>query len=415
MSSGKASARDVSATSRYLRLAFVSLTSTVVVLGVAGWWVGALQAGDLLAYLSGDWIQFHRTASRLVGGEWSRLYPDGFPSGHHPDFPDGLYFLYPPFALVFTAPLAALSPIGAYLACVALVLAGVVGALLLLRSALDATADDLVLVGLGVAASAFFLGGLALGHLSMLLVTAAAGALWLSVRRRYVAAGAVTALLLVKPNWGVPLGLLLVVGRCWPAVLGYAAAAVGLFLVGLALDHGLWTRWLEMTIEYGEVIRTGTPPQRQITLFASLQSILNRPGSDRLVQVLWWGGSIALVIPTAVLWWTARRRAIPWERLWGVALVVVLAVNPYAYFYDGVLLAVPGAVWWMRRKSYRSRGAWATVAGVLALLLVWEHLLIWPPLSPRLSPAGAAIGVWGAAELFDLYAGPSARTTISST
>ena len=394
------------------RLLYVAATAAVGLFFVAGWVLAAVRTADPLTVVMGDWIQFHRVGQRLAAGDWARLYPDAFPPGHHPDFPDGLYFLYPPFALPGTLVFAGMTLMQAYWACVAIVLAAGAGMVTLLVRTLRGTTEDGALIGLGLLASGFFLGGLALGHLSVLLGLVIAAGLYLHQHsRRSFAAGAVWALLLVKPNWGIPLLMLLVVGCRWREVAGFATMGVSLVVVGVLLDHGLWGDWLHMIQEYSDVARSATPPHRQVTLFASLQSLLGLSGASGLLQGLWATSSAALAVPAAWLWWKGRRHP-DLVRLLAMGIVVILAVNPYAYFYDGVPLVAAAAVWWVSRASYR-RLTWRVIGAVLVFVMVWEHLVIWTDDGSGLpSLAGLAVAVWGLAEIVDLGRWPTAVESV---
>lgn len=390
------------------RLLYVAATAAVGLFFMTGWVLATVRAADPLSVVMGDWIQFHRVGERLVAGDWARLYPDSFPPGHHPDFPDGLYFLYPPFALPGTLVFAGMTLLQAYWTCVAIVAAAGAGMVALLVRTLTGTFEDGVVLGLGLLASAFFLGGLALGHLSVLLGLVFALGLYLHQRLGHnFSAGMVWGLLLVKPNWGIPLLMLLAVGCRWRVVMGFLSVAASLVLVGIVMDHGLWADWLHMIRGYGEIARSATPAHRQVTLFASLQSVLGLRGTSGLLQSVWAVASAGLALAAAWLWWRGRQST-GLVRLLAMGIVVILAVNPYAYFYDAVPLITSVAVWWLWRESY-GPVAWKVIGAAVAFLMVWEHLVIWTVDGSGLpSLAGLAVAVWALTEIVDLSRNRSA-------
>lgn len=389
-------------TPRVGRLLFVTAAFITALFFIGIWVVGMLGSSDLLSAVMGDWIQFHRVGERLAAGEWTRLYPDSFPDGHHPDFPDGLYFLYPPFALPGTLLFARMTPLQAYATCVAMVSIATLGAVGLTTKALGGSREDGFLLGLGVLASAFFLSGLILGHLSTVLGLVAAAGFYLHRWGRPLFAGFAWALLLAKPNWGIPLFLLCLVGRQWKTVGGLIGGAALLGLVGALLGHGLWEDWGRMIVQYNDVIRNLTPPEKQLTVFASLQSLLGVRGAPDSLLLAWGAISGALSLSAAYAWWIGARGGLPFERLFALAMVVILAVNPYAYYYDGILLLTPAAVWWIRRDSY-GRLAWRTIGVTIAFVVLWGHVGAWMgQVSGRPSLVGWGVALWAVVELVDL-------------
>jgi len=384
------------------RLLFVTGAFITALFFIGTWVVGMLGSSDLLSAVMGDWIQFHRVGERLAAGEWTRLYPDSFPDGHHPDFPDGLYFLYPPFALPGTLLFAGMTPLQAYATCVGMVSVATAGSVVLITKALKGSREDGFLLGLGVLASAFFLSGLLLGHLSTLLGLVAAAGFYLHCSGRPALAGLVWALLLAKPNWGVPLVMLCLVGRQWKTVRGLVGGAAVLGLVGALLGHGLWGDWGRMIVQYNDVIRNLTPPEKQLTVFASLQSLMGVRGAPGALLLAWGALSGALALSAAYAWWIGERGGLPFERLFALAMVVILAGSPYAYYYDGIFLVTPAAVWWICRDSY-GRVAWRSIGATMAFVVLWGHVGAWMgQVSERPSLVGWGVAVWSVAELVDL-------------
>lgn len=372
----------------------------------AGWFVVVFSSTDPVETAYRDWIQFHRTAERVVSGNAEEIYPVTFQDDGRPEFSDGFFFLYPPFAAWLTLPLAVLSPLGAYLAC-ALAVAGItLLAVMGLFSGLRADPPARGWAILGTAASAPWNAAVILGHLSATLLVAPALSLLAWARGRHGWSGAALGLLLAKPNWGLPVLILLLAARRWRMVGGFLLAGAALVALSLPLGPGLWGDWLQTMAGYRALVTdTGaTQPWRQATLFASLQSLLGRPGSDPAVYGLWFGLSALLFGSVALVWIRAGRRLELFPRLLGTALLAVLVTNPYAYFYDAILLAPAAVVLWTRPAS--SRGS-AVLWGARAVSLgtyVWMHVQFFIAMGDAPSLVGIGLAAWLVLEVADLWA-----------
>ena len=178
-----------------------------------------------------DWIAFHRTGVRLAEGRSAEIYLGDMEDRSRPEFTDGLFFLYPPPVAWLTRPLGNLEPRDAYAICIAVVAAGALAVFLSLLAVTPARPAHRVLAFVALAASLPWNSAIVLGHLGTLLVVPLAGGLAALGAGRSGLSGAALGLLLVKPNWGVPLLALLVIGRQWRMVRGFLATAA--FLVAV--------------------------------------------------------------------------------------------------------------------------------------------------------------------------------------
>jgi len=392
---------------KHLRhLMVVALLLAIVVFLQIGWFYSVFQSPDPAATGFRDWIQFHRTGLRIVSGDPVGIYPVDFSRTDAPEFFDGFYFLYPPFFAWLTLPLALFSPIGAYLACVAAVVVGTLLAAAGQLTLLGATAHQKARGILGFMASAPWNGAVILGHLSALLIVSPALALWAWSRKRPVLTGLALALLLAKPNWGIPVFFLLVVGRLWRPAAGLLMGEVLLFLISLPLGPGLWVAWGKTMLGYRAFITDQTPPWKQATYLATLESLLGKTGSDPLVVGLWISGSLVLFGGTALVWFRLGRIWERFPRLLGVGLLAILVTNPYAYLYDAVLAAPLALTLWMKPGDYESptlrRWALWAFAGTHTWMLLQYFVLV--DRVPSL--AGLGLGVWLVLELLDLARAP---------
>ncbi len=384
----------------------VAALSAVVLFLQAGWFSEVLRSPDPVAAAYRDWIQFHRTAVWIADGRADDIYPVELRGREGPEVSDGFHFLYPPFVAWITLPLALLSRLVAYLACAAGVAGGTILATLAVLAATRAARSLAPLAVLGVMASAPWNVAVMLGHLSALLVLSPALALLAWARSRPWLVGGALALLLAKPNWGVPMAGFLLVGRQWRMLGGFLVVAVLLVLVSLPLGPGLWSDWARTMVSYQAVIADHVPPWKQATLLATLESLSGRTLSDGLVFVAWAAVSSALLLGAGLAWWRLAGEAHRFPRLMGVALLAILTANPYAYFYDAVLAMPAGLLLWTASSRWRSPllRRWALAASLATYLWMLAQYLALLGSGPSL--AGVGLAVWLTLELMDLAGAP---------
>jgi hypothetical protein len=88
-------------------------------------------------------------------------------------------------------------------------------------------------------------------------------------------------------------------------------------------------------------------------------------------------------------------------RVVGLGVLMALACGPYAFHYDGLLLAVPGLVWHLRPESYRLAWVRAGCGVMIVTTYALQHLGAW--IVQRGCPlTGLAIGAWLVLEALDL-------------
>ncbi len=92
-------------------------------------------------------------------------------------------------------------------------------------------------------------------------------------------------------------------------------------------------------------------------------------------------------------------------RLFGVTVLLALCANLYVYFYDGLLLLVPGVVWWVEREGYRSRWCHGLIGACLLGFFVVGYVSIFLlEFNEGVSWAGALLALWLVFEAADLLA-----------
>jgi hypothetical protein len=403
-----------------IRLIVATCLVAVVLFLQVGWFLKVFGSPDPMATAYRDWVQFHRTALRIVSGRIADIYPAQLAGGSSPESRDGFFFLYPPFVAWITLPLAPLSRLGAYVACAGAVVVGtLLGIVAILRS-LGTGATQRITAALGTVASAPWNVAVILGHLSALLLLSPAMSLLAWSRRRPGLTGGALSLLLAKPNWGLPLLGLLVVGRRWRMLVGFLVGGALLVLVSLPLGPGLWGQWWRTMVAYRVVIAGATAPWKQATLLATIEWLAGRRASDPLVIAVWVLTCLPLAGATALAWLRHARDDGRFPRLLGVGLLAILVVNPYAYFYDAVMAIPIGIVLWTTPRSYGSPvlRRYAMAFSLVTWLWMYVQYFALTTVSPAL--AGLGLAAWLVAELGDLagqrepMAGPVATAATGS-
>jgi len=384
-------AAPVPSTSRaekFLPLAGIGVFLTVMYL----WIASVCSAPDSL--LGHDWVMFYRVGEAVRAGQWDTIYA---PST---DFP----FVYPPYAIYLFAPLGWLTPTWAYVVCVAIAYLEFVLSIWILSRLMPARRQQLFLVTSLALASAPWLGLTITGHLSVLyLLSILAG--WLAWRnQKPLLAGLAFSVLLVKPNLGIPFALLFLAKR-QGRLLGAMLMGAGV-LVAVTAPLGLnaWQAWWDASRNFAHLYDIGTCSMtKQLTLF-SLWQLLLVYRVPALVVKLTWALTVAPLFLGLVLVWRGPLTAAKLTRLSGVSVLFLVAANPYLYFYDGLLLVIPAALWYLRGNEYSSRQRHRLCGVFLTLIYLWGYCLFIPGVPLPLSLIGLLSAAWCGVEIWDLCA-----------
>jgi hypothetical protein len=108
-------------------------------------------------------------------------------------------------------------------------------------------------------------------------------------------------------------------------------------------------------------------PRKLITLKGFLEGLLGR---NSLTLVAWALAAVASVVAAVLAW---RAPGSPLRHV-GIGLLLAVAANPYASFYDALVLAVPATVWWAERDRWE-RAPWLVVGTLLAVVWCSEQWL----------------------------------------
>jgi Glycosyltransferase family 87 len=357
----------------------------VLVVHAALWVVYFLHAlfGPPTSPVDRDWFALREVARSFIGGDWASLYADRVLSS------GTQFFRYPPFVLYLIAPLGVVPPMIAYALVCVIQIAAAVFALLLLFRIRKPTEPRLNFVG--VFGSAAMCHVIVSGQNSavLALVIAAAGVCLAS--GRVALAGACIGLLVCKPNWLPVFGAFVL----WRGGLRAGAATVltaaALALSTYPLGAGVWQEFIGMTLRAGE-ISTGYAAYKEITLLALVKSVF---GWGFLTKSVW---VLCLGVLTGLAIQAIRGARSPGRSLALITLLAVVA-NPYASFYDGLVLIVPGTVWLAHRDEYSSR-TWWMVGAWIGAYWFWDMAVFYygafvPALgAPRLSAGGLLLTGW---------------------
>jgi hypothetical protein len=227
--------------------------------------------------------------------------------------------------------------------------------------------------------------------LTLALVVVAA---WAEERDREWLAGVAVGLLFYKPQFALPLLLLLFVGRRWRGATSALATAVVLWAASAMLMGSDWvsTWWSEATAF------AATNAEVNGSLFISLPGLLEHAAGD-VGMVVGWVLAAGVAVVLAWFWWRLGDRQ-PWVR-YGAAAAGLALIVPQALFYEAGLLLLPLALLWTMQAGYRKwvvvlwASAWLQVLsstidvspliGTVLVTFVWFVLLAWP--APAAQPA----------------------------
>jgi hypothetical protein len=370
------------------RFAFIIFFSNTLL------WVCRVFVTRFECTLGGDWVMFHDTARLARLSRWSEIYP-GITTGYP--------FFYPPYFVPFLAPLGPLARPWAYALIVLAMASAMTASFTALRLVLPAKTPSYLTGVLVVLSSPSWSVMFVAGQLSALYLLILVLGLVLWSRNSRLGAGAVLSLMMFKPNLGLIFPLIFVARRQWPLLAGWTVGF--LVLVTTTLPSGVltWVDYLGSFRTLADTVARGIPMWKQQTIYAFWRTTLGRPNAP-IVPILWALSVLPLVIVTAAAWLKAPldRRHLP--RLFGITVLCLVCCNTYFFIYDGLLLALPGMVWYMRRDHYRSGMCHRIAGAALLFVYVWQHLTTWV-LQGGWALVGPAVGVWLIADAWNLIGG----------
>ncbi len=342
----------------------VVLVAGVLILMLVSWVLD-----DPRTNLETDWTAFDRAADRFLAGE--ETYRP-FDADAEP-----LPYLYPPFVLPLSLPLAAFGFYGsfAFSAIVTLVAFGA-GMALFARSehrSFDATTGLIVATASGAVVSATLI-----GQYSGLYVLFFGLAAWLWSQNRMLLAGVVLALLWMKPNVAAAVPFALAWSRSWKSLSGFLLGTVGLLTASLALGLDRWRGFFANAEMMAELQRDDIVPfEKMVSILGGAQSTLGFGSQSAAAIAIFLGAALILGVSVLVLWSPTALSESP-IRAFGALAVFIVAANPRIYFYDATLIAMGMFGLWASARTVGGNLArrWLPIASILTWIFLWGGLFV---------------------------------------
>ncbi|MCA9801942.1 MAG: DUF2029 domain-containing protein [Cyanobacteria bacterium HKST-UBA02] len=341
--------------------------------GVLSWVLAAIAPVVPILMLAESWGRFrgkvsdfpeYYTASWLcLHGQAIDLYQlDRLGAVQHQLFPglarDVVLFLLPPPAVLFVTPLSLLPPDVAFVAWLLFIAFMLALALLVLAKMFQLSSKAVLYTIAVMSVSGAVFECLKLGQIAPLLLLAYSLGLFCESSGRPVLSGLAYSLLLIKPQFLLPVLVAGMAGkryRCLTALFLSALfmTAVSLLLLGIAG----WQKYFELTkaaLARPELVATGINAtlRGQLLRFWGSESLIVEP----LFWLIW-----ALSI---LLLYLALRGRRP-ERAILISMPVAFLLAPYAQSYDLILL-LPSILCFVKHRLYRSLPVWIVMPYLVA-------------------------------------------------
>jgi alpha-1,2-mannosyltransferase len=314
--------------------------------------------------IGGDFIVFWSAAKELYTGDIVSLYQDDVFQARLQDLfpapePYGLFWLYPPTALLFIAPFGALSYLPALFAWMAINLGGF--AVFLSKFWRHGVA--LFFAMFSLAAFQGWVTGQT-GFITAILLTSAAA----FAGPRPVIAGIAAGILTIKPQFGLLIPIAFAAAGCWRA-FGVAALTGGTLAALSLLVFGadIWMAFFTAFSEHGARMQSEVFP---------IQKIISPFGA---MMVLGANSSLALGVQGLMALGLAGFVFMVWRKVddWDIRVMVLCAAaplaTPYALYYELPILIPP--LFLLARRAVQT--GWLR-GEKLALIALWAAPLFLP-------------------------------------
>lgn len=322
---------------RHFRLTVLPLAALVTLAVVM--FVGALVAPDDSGQLGGDFPAFYAAGSIVADHGYDNLYDLEVQRAAQKGLlenEDGvLFFAYPPFVATGYSWLVPLGYRGAYLVQMVLMAAAAVASVVLLRPLSSVVQKYPAAV---IAAAVLFqplLASLIGGQNTALTMLLVAGAARAEASGYPVLAGLVVGLLAYKPQYGVPLAVVVALSGRWRVALGTAGSWVVLYIAGAAtLGWGWVGSWWEQATAFRDTNATANGD-----LFISWAGYLEHvtgmgESAGRLLATIVGGAGLVAIL------WLWRRSVTSVAVRYAVAGLGLVLIAPQSLFYEAGVGAV---------------------------------------------------------------------------
>gem|GEM_PF-1315282 len=344
--------------------------SALLIAGVLVFMLAAWVMSDPVENLSTDWTAFDNAADRVFAGE--DVYRP-YDAEAEP-----LPYLYPPFALWLALPMALFGFAGSFIYSALLTgICLVVGLRWLTRArvgnsptssgvavdgstgvAVDGSTGVAVDGSTGVAvdgstgvivglASGAAISSTLIGQYSGIYALAVGGAAHAYSKDRQGLAGALLALLWLKPNLAIAVPVVLLWSRSWRVLRTFALATTVLALSSLPFGLDQWSGFASNVSMMAELQEDGVVPFRKmVTILGSAQTTFGLDPSSIGALAIWLVSTAVLGVAVLELWTRRSLDESPIRAFAALSLFVV-AANPRLYFYDSTLVLLGGVGLWM--------------------------------------------------------------------
>jgi hypothetical protein len=315
---------------------WVMIATLVLAALVAGL---AWDAGVAAGRLGGDFPSFYAAGNIVLDGNGSLLYDATVQQTAQSQLLENggfLFFAYPPFTAAAYG-LVSWMPFGlAFGVHTLLAIAALVGSLIAIRPMVRGYLDGYTRLGVAtVACLAAYpvIRSVMGGQNATFTLLGFALVARFDHEDRHLATGAAAAALLYKPQFGLLVIVILVVGRRWRAVVWTVAFAAVLYAIGIIVFGGEWlSPWLAAVSDFGPQNLEVNGPL-MISAWGWFDNLIGVGVAATLV-----GGTVVAVttLPFLFAILTHRWTGIPWY----AAAPVVIVAAPSALYYDATLTVV---------------------------------------------------------------------------
>ncbi len=292
--------------------------------------------------VTGDFLNFYNGGRMILAGQGRLLYDleaqrASLVGIAGADYPNLHWYNYPPTWAVALAPICALPYVWAFYAYDLLMAAAMVGTFWLLRPWLPALGRRWYVVALAVVFFHPIIRNI-IGGQNTVLTTFLMAGVYAGLRgRRQVLAGVYLGLLLYKPQYALPLGLMLLLGGRWVTVASAAAVGVGHYLIGALFCGAAWpVTMLDFLGSFREM-EARLNAATHVSLLSAGDYSLPAPWASVAA------GLVMLVVVGALL--RLARRGPTTESAfavrWALAVTGTLLLSPHTQYYDVGVLVLP--------------------------------------------------------------------------
>lgn len=333
---------------------------------------GPIKGPDFLHfYTIGSLVRTHQTAAlydfNAVHRAQVALVPESGPEIYPPVYPPQVALLFAPFSVLPYRPamlLWTLITIASFWAIV--------------RSAwrpVATTLRDSMFVFAAAAAFPPFWSLVLFGQ-AAILILAAFWAGWIALeRQKPFLAGLAFGLLLIKPQFAIPLAVVVLACRQWAMVLGAVTSiTIQIGVVVLLLGRPVldaYAAFVPVMLRYADLLEA--KPFQSHSLRA-----LTRLAPASIAFLLWGVLSAAVLVYVVKVW----RTGAPLRVRLGMVILASVLVNPHLIVYDATVVALP-LIWF---------GAYVQERGVRADAVLFWTIVYWLYVT-LLAPTAAMIGV----------------------